>query len=59
MYEQRTLGGGLSYSQEQLRVLWDADPFTVEVLRPMVQHGPGGPVFGQDFLWALLAATKG
>lgn len=55
VYENRSLGGGLGYAEDRLRRLWDADPFAVDVLRPMVGHDGAGPVFGEDFLWALLA----
>ena len=54
MYEQRTLGGGLGYTEDRLRTIWDADPFTVDVLRTMTQQDGTGPTFGEDFLWALL-----
>lgn len=52
VYERRTLGGGLGYSEEQLRSLW-GDGFTVEVLRPMRSGGDG--VYGEGFLSVLLA----
>ena len=55
VYENRSLGGGLGYSQEALRAVWDAAPFSVQVLRQMVQQDGQGPTFGADFLWALLA----
>jgi len=55
VYENWSLGGGLGYPQERLRALWDAEPFSVEVLRQMRDCGEQGPVFGRDFLWALLA----
>lgn len=55
VYEHRSLGGGLGYTDEHLRLLL-ADGFTVDVLRPM---RPGIPErFGLDVLWALLA-TRG
>ena len=58
VYERWSLGGGLGYPDERLRGLWDAEPFSVEVLRQMRAQGDGGPVFGQDFLWALLATKR-
>lgn len=58
VYEQRSLGGGLGYSEEQLRRLWCTGSTSVEVLRAMAQQSPGAPVFGQEFLWALLAAKQ-
>lgn len=52
VYERRTLGGGLGYSDEQLRALW-GDGFTIDVLRPMAAST--GSTFGEDFLSVLLA----
>ncbi len=52
VYERRTLGGGLGYSDEQLLALW-GEGFTVEVLRPMVASTDW--TFGEDFLSVLLA----
>jgi SAM-dependent methyltransferase len=59
VYEQATLGGGLGYTEERLRGLWDRPPFSVQVLRQMTKTGGQGPSFGEDFLWALLAAKDG
>lgn len=56
VYERVTLGGGLGYTEDQLRHLWDRAPFSVQVLRQMAKTGGGGPHFGEDFLWVLLAA---
>jgi SAM-dependent methyltransferase len=55
VYENRSLGGGLGYTEEQLRTLFDVSPFSVDVLRPMRAQDGCGPAFGEDFLWALLA----
>ena len=59
VYEQGSLGGGLGYSDTDLRALWDTPPFSVRVLRQMNQTDGHGPYFGEDFLWALLAARQG
>jgi SAM-dependent methyltransferase len=56
VYEQASLGGGLGYSEDRLRALWDKAPFSLHVLRQMHKTGGQGPCFGEDFLWALLAA---
>ncbi len=48
-------GGGLGYSEERLRALWDKPPFSLRVLRQMNKTDGPGPGFGEDFLWALLA----
>lgn len=55
VYEQRRLGGGLGYEEEQLRSLWDRPPLSVEVLRQMRSRDEAAPHFGEDFLWTLLA----
>ena len=55
VYEQGSLGGGLGYTERQLRDLWDSPPFSVRVLRQMAKAGEHGPYFGEDFLWTLLA----
>ncbi len=54
VYERRTLGGGLGYSADQLRNLWE-HRLRVRVLRPMRSPKLGEPLFGQDFLWTMLA----
>jgi SAM-dependent methyltransferase len=58
VYERASLGGGLGYSQDRLRAIWDKPPFSVRVLRQMNKTDPQGPYFGEDFLWALLAAME-
>jgi SAM-dependent methyltransferase len=59
VYEQASLGGGLGYSEDHLRALWDQPPFSLRVLRPMRKTDGQGPCFGEDFLWALLATKEG
>lgn len=53
VYQQRTLGGGLGYSAGHLRTLW-GNCMSISVLRPM-RATADEPLFGHDFLWALLA----
>lgn len=55
VYQRASLGGGLGYTEDRLRALWGAAPFSLRVLRPMAKTDPQGPCFGEDFLWALLA----
>jgi SAM-dependent methyltransferase len=55
VYERASLGGGLGYTEDRLRALWDAPPFTVRVLRPMQPQDEKSRRFGADFLWVLLA----
>lgn len=54
VYAEGSLGWGLGYDEESLRRFWEP-AFAVEVLRQMREHGPGEPVFGKEFLWAMLA----
>jgi SAM-dependent methyltransferase len=58
VYERASLGGGLGYSEERLRALWDKAPFSVHVLRQMRKTDGQGPCFGEDFLWALRPPRK-
>ncbi len=55
VYENWSLGGGLGYSEDSLRALWNQDPFTVGVLQQMKKIDGKGPTFGEDFLWTLMA----
>jgi SAM-dependent methyltransferase len=59
VYERASLGGGLGYSGDRLRALWDTAPFSLRVLRHMKKTGGQGPYFGEDFLWTLLATKSG
>jgi len=59
VYEQRSLGGGLGYTEEHLRALWEEEPFSVRLLRQMTKKDGSGPCFGEDFLWTLLATKQG
>ncbi len=59
VYERASLGGGLGYSEDRLRGLWDSAAFSLRVLRQMKKANGPGPCFGEDFLWALLAAKEG
>ena len=58
VYERASLGGGLGYSEDGLRALWDQAPFRVRELRQMRKTGGRGPCFGEDFLWVLLARKR-
>jgi SAM-dependent methyltransferase len=58
VYEQGSLGGGLGYSEERLRALWDEPPFSLRVLRQMNKTDAQGHCFGEDFLWVLLAIEE-
>jgi SAM-dependent methyltransferase len=54
VYERRSMGGGLGYSEERLREVWSAK-LRVHVVRQMDKPSPGSGLFGESFLWALLA----
>lgn len=58
VYERGSLGGGLGYSEDRLRALWNRAPFSVRVLRQMNKASKPDAAFGEDFLWALLAAKE-
>lgn len=54
VYERRSLGGGLGYTEERLREIWSRG-LSVRVLRPMIKPRPECGRFGEPYLWALLA----
>jgi len=54
VYERGTLGGGPGYTEAQLRRLWSPG-LQVQVLRPMVRPGADSGLFGEPFLWVMLA----
>ncbi len=56
VYERASLGGGLGYSEDRLRALWDTPPFRLRELRQM--RKADGHSFGEDFLWVLLATKE-
>jgi SAM-dependent methyltransferase len=58
VYERRTLGGGLGYTEERLREIW-SNGLTVRNIRQMKKPGAESGLFGEDFLWALLAQKRG
>jgi SAM-dependent methyltransferase len=58
VYEHGHLGGGLGYTEERLRTLWDREPFTTQELRQMKKTNGHGERFGEDFLWVQLASKQ-
>jgi len=54
VYVRRSLGGGLGYTEEQLRTFW-SQGLEIRVLRPMQKPSAQSGLFGQKFLWVLLA----
>jgi SAM-dependent methyltransferase len=57
VYERRSLGGGLGYTEERLRQIWSAG-LEVRVVRQMKQCDAASGLFGEDFLWVLLAQKR-
>jgi len=54
VYERRSMGGGLGYTEERLREIWSSR-LQVRVIRQMEKTGTESGLFGEPFLWALLA----
>lgn len=54
VYERRSLGGGLGYTEARLREVW-SHGLQVQVLRQMREPDAASGLFGKDFLWVLLA----
>jgi SAM-dependent methyltransferase len=54
VYEHRTMGGGLGYSEEGLRHIWSRS-LRIHVLRQMRKPAKDAGLFGEDFLWVMLA----
>ncbi|MCV2358574.1 class I SAM-dependent methyltransferase [Paucibacter sp. TC2R-5] len=52
--EGKTLGGGLGYTEAALRDLWGPS-FRIHSLRQMRTHARDSGLFGQSFLWCMLA----
>jgi len=48
------MGGGLGYAEERLREIWSST-LRVRVLRRMNKPSTESELFGEPFLWALLA----
>lgn len=58
VYERRSLGGGLGYSEERLREIWSGG-LEIRRLRQMKAQEKSSGLFGEDFLWVLLAQKHG
>ena len=57
VYERGSLGGGLGYTEAQLRAFWSRG-LDVQQVRQMRKAAPGSQLFGEDFLWVLLARKR-
>jgi SAM-dependent methyltransferase len=54
VYERRSMGGGLGYTGERLREIW-SQGLQVRLVRQMNKPGADSALFGESFLWVLLA----
>jgi len=54
VYERRSMGGGLGYTEERLREIWSGS-LRVQVIRQMDKPSAESGLFGEPFLWVLLA----
>ena len=54
VYSRGSLGGGLGYTESQLRKLWSRG-LQIRALRPMDKPSVDSGLFGESYLWALLA----
>jgi SAM-dependent methyltransferase len=57
VYEQRTLGGGLGYSERGLRDIFGSR-FNFTEIRRMRNMRPEDKLFGKDFLWTARMVRK-
>jgi cyclopropane fatty-acyl-phospholipid synthase-like methyltransferase len=54
VYEHRSLGGGLGYTEERLREIW-SQGLVVHSIRQMEKCSAERGLFGESFLWSLRA----
>ena len=54
VYERGSLGGGLGYTEQRLREIWSRG-LEVRLIRQMNKSNAESGLFGEDFLWVLLA----
>jgi SAM-dependent methyltransferase len=57
VYRLKSMGGGLGYDEGRLRKIW-SPPLDIVSLRRMREPAPGTAVFGQPYLWTLLARRR-
>jgi SAM-dependent methyltransferase len=57
VYDKRSLGGGLGYTEEQLRAIWSG-PFEIESLVAMEERAAEATTFGRRVLWTMLARRR-
>jgi SAM-dependent methyltransferase len=54
VYERGSMGGGLGYTEERLNAFWSKG-LQVRLIRQMHKPSADSGLFGEEFLWALLA----
>jgi hypothetical protein len=54
VYKRRSTGGGLGYTERRLTDIW-SEHLQVRLIRRMHKPGVDSGLFGEDFLWVLLA----
>ncbi len=57
VYVQRSMNGGIGYSEDRLKRLFEAD-FEILEFRKMIKVSQPAEVFGEDFLWTSLMRVK-
>jgi cyclopropane fatty-acyl-phospholipid synthase-like methyltransferase len=57
VYEERSLKGGLAFTEEKLRGIFEND-FKILELRVMKEQGADSDLFGLGFLWAALMGLE-
>ncbi len=57
IYKERSLKGGIGYTEERLKEIFEED-FTIKDFRRMNKMTQSNKVFGEDFLWTSLMEIK-
>lgn len=57
VYEQKSMNGGIGYSEERLKRIFSKD-FEIIEFREMVKDSLTNDLFGEDFLWTSLMQVK-
>lgn len=55
--DRGSVGGGLGYTEGRLREIWSPG-LEVRAIRQMQKPSPGSALFGEDFLWVMLARKR-
>lgn len=55
VYQRNSLGGGLGYTEERLKEIWSLGGMDIQELRQMRKPAASEALFGEDFLWVMLA----